>query len=109
MTGDDKCVWESTWSVHYLCPVLSRLLVIWANFCIKIPTIKLHKNPSSESRSVPFGQTNTTKQVDTLHMQGCEKTNHNVMHECYLEVFWILCMHNASFYSWLHKPWCLIQ
>jgi len=78
--------------------------VIWTEFHIKVPTVKLHKNPSSESRIVLSGQTNTTKKVDTLRMQACEKMNHNVMHECYLEVFWILCMHNATFYSWLHKP-----
>jgi len=41
-------------------------------------------------------RTTTNKQVDTLHMQACEKTNNNVMHECYLEVFWILCVHNVS-------------
>jgi hypothetical protein len=100
--------------VHLKCPLLvssfKQAFSYRDRYSYKSPHYKVTQKKSIQWKSNCFMRTDKHNQASRhFTMQACEKTNHNVMHECYLEVFWILYMHNATFYSCLHKAWFLIQ
>jgi hypothetical protein len=68
-----KCTQVVTWSARYFCPTSTTGGISPQIFIIKVPNIKLRRNPSSASRADNGGQAEAYADVNRRLSQTCEK------------------------------------